>query len=166
MFNWSTAITTPTTDSGNDLVRTKHYRYWKGTYNASTNPGHPHHLQYIVDFEGYRRADWAGDSTFNDTPLGMTETPLKPYASAYFEYEDHGGGELGRIVKAWFNGECGCSGAANGVHALLYEANPIAFIMEQAGGAATTGRQRIMDVKPDGLHQLHVAGGARADNNG
>ncbi|MFZ5509975.1 MAG: class 1 fructose-bisphosphatase [Pseudomonadota bacterium] len=36
---------------------------------------------------------------------------------------------------------------------LLYEANPIAFIVEQAGGAASTGRSRILDVKPEGLHQ-------------
>ena len=36
---------------------------------------------------------------------------------------------------------------------LMYEANPMAFIVEQAGGAATTGRQRIMDIAPEGLHQ-------------
>jgi fructose-1,6-bisphosphatase I len=36
---------------------------------------------------------------------------------------------------------------------LLYEANPMAFIVEQAGGAATTGRERIMDLKPAKLHQ-------------
>ncbi|MBI1395319.1 MAG: class 1 fructose-bisphosphatase [Betaproteobacteria bacterium] len=36
---------------------------------------------------------------------------------------------------------------------LMYEANPMAFIVEQAGGAATDGRQRILDVKPDTLHQ-------------
>jgi len=36
---------------------------------------------------------------------------------------------------------------------LLYEANPIAFIVEQAGGIATTGRQRIMDIRPESLHQ-------------
>ena len=36
---------------------------------------------------------------------------------------------------------------------LLYEANPMAFIVEQAGGAATTGRQRILDVVPEQLHQ-------------
>jgi fructose-1,6-bisphosphatase I/sedoheptulose-1,7-bisphosphatase len=36
---------------------------------------------------------------------------------------------------------------------LLYECNPIAFIVEQAGGAATTGRERLMDVQPDGVHQ-------------
>lgn len=36
---------------------------------------------------------------------------------------------------------------------LLYECNPLAFIVEQAGGAATDGRQRILDVKPTELHQ-------------
>jgi len=36
---------------------------------------------------------------------------------------------------------------------LMYEANPMAFLVEQAGGAATTGRQRILDVAPDNLHQ-------------
>ncbi len=36
---------------------------------------------------------------------------------------------------------------------LLYEANPLAFIVEQAGGAASNGRQRIMDIDPTELHQ-------------
>ena len=35
---------------------------------------------------------------------------------------------------------------------LLYEANPIAFIAEQAGGVATDGRQRILDVSPQKIH--------------
>lgn len=36
---------------------------------------------------------------------------------------------------------------------LMYEANPMAYLIEQAGGAATDGRQRIMEVGPVGLHQ-------------
>jgi fructose-1,6-bisphosphatase I len=36
---------------------------------------------------------------------------------------------------------------------LMYEANPMSFIIEQAGGAATTGIQRILDVQPESLHQ-------------
>jgi len=36
---------------------------------------------------------------------------------------------------------------------LLYEANPMAFIVEQAGGAATDGRRRILDIAPEKLHQ-------------
>jgi fructose-1,6-bisphosphatase I len=36
---------------------------------------------------------------------------------------------------------------------LLYEANPIAFLAEQAGGKATDGTQRILDIQPTDLHQ-------------
>jgi len=36
---------------------------------------------------------------------------------------------------------------------LVYESNPIAFIIEQAGGAAITGRNRILEIKPAELHQ-------------
>lgn len=36
---------------------------------------------------------------------------------------------------------------------LMYEANPMAFIVEQAGGAATNGEQRILDVVPQSLHE-------------
>ncbi len=36
---------------------------------------------------------------------------------------------------------------------LLYEANPVGFIMEQAGGRASTGRQPVLGVKPSALHQ-------------
>lgn len=36
---------------------------------------------------------------------------------------------------------------------LMYEANPMSFIIEQAGGAATNGTQRILDIQPDSLHQ-------------
>jgi fructose-1,6-bisphosphatase I len=36
---------------------------------------------------------------------------------------------------------------------LLYEANPLAFIVEQAGGAAIDGHRRILDVQPTELHQ-------------
>jgi len=36
---------------------------------------------------------------------------------------------------------------------LLYEANPMSFIVEQAGGVCSTGRERIMELQPEGLHQ-------------
>ena len=41
----------------------------------------------------------------------------------------------------------------NGRLRLLYEANPIGFVMEQAGGRASTGRQAMLGVKPTALHQ-------------
>lgn len=36
---------------------------------------------------------------------------------------------------------------------LLYEANPIGFVMEQAGGRASTGREPVLGVQPNSLHQ-------------
>jgi fructose-1,6-bisphosphatase I/sedoheptulose-1,7-bisphosphatase len=36
---------------------------------------------------------------------------------------------------------------------LLYEANPIGFIIEQAGGRASTGRGAVLEVQPTALHE-------------
>ena len=35
----------------------------------------------------------------------------------------------------------------------MYEANPLAFIAEQAGGMASSGTQRILDIQPEAVHQ-------------
>lgn len=36
---------------------------------------------------------------------------------------------------------------------LLYECNPMAYIIEQAGGKASSGKERILDVVPTSIHQ-------------
>ena len=47
---------------------------------------------------------------------------------------------------------------------LLYEANPMAWLVEQAGGLASTGRERILDLQPQRLHQrVPVMLGAREE---
>lgn len=47
---------------------------------------------------------------------------------------------------------------------LLYEANPVAFLAEQAGGAATDGTRRVLDIKPDSIHQrTPLVVGSRAE---
>lgn len=43
--------------------------------------------------------------------------------------------------------------APNGKLRLMYEANPMAMLIEQAGGKAFAGKQRLLDVEPDALHQ-------------
>ena len=43
--------------------------------------------------------------------------------------------------------------APDGKLRLLYELNPMAFLVEQAGGAASTGRQRILDIDPESEDQ-------------
>ncbi|MCB0480223.1 MAG: class 1 fructose-bisphosphatase [Flavobacteriales bacterium] len=47
----------------------------------------------------------------------------------------------------------GTSSAPNGKLRLLYECNPLAFLIEQAGGKATDGKRRIMEIQPSELHQ-------------
>jgi fructose-1,6-bisphosphatase I len=45
------------------------------------------------------------------------------------------------------------AGSPQGKLRLLYEAAPLAFVVEQAGGAATDGRENILDIEPRELHQ-------------
>ena len=45
------------------------------------------------------------------------------------------------------------SQAPKGKLRLLYECNPLAFIIEQAGGKASDGYNRILDIQPSALHQ-------------
>ena len=52
-------LTTPLSDAGVNDVRTKYFRYWEGTFNASTNPGHPHALKLVLDYEGARNYDYS-----------------------------------------------------------------------------------------------------------
>jgi fructose-1,6-bisphosphatase len=55
-------------------------------------------------------------------------------------------------------------GAGSGRLRLLYECNPISFIIEQAGGAASTGAGRVLEVEPAGLHQrVPFVFGSRAE---
>lgn len=134
-------ITTPLTDSGVSLTQKRYYRYWEGTYDATTNPGYPHALQYVVDFEGVRRFDWS-DSTFDDDHLTASETSLKPYASAFFKYDTSH-----RVKEAWFNGDCGCSGANNGTYHFEYETN--GSFSDTANTYDTTWCTRTVVQRPD-----------------
>lgn len=53
---------------------------------------------------------------------------------------------------------------AGGKLRLFYEANPMSFLVEQAGGAASTGRERILDVEPSSPHQrVSVVMGSRSE---
>ncbi len=56
----------------------------------------------------------------------------------------------GGIFSYPLDGKCAAKG---GKLRLMYEANPMSFLVEQAGGAASTGRMRMLEVRPDQLHQ-------------
>jgi len=137
-------ITTPLTDSGVSHTKKKHYRYWEGAFNASTNPGHPHGLKLIVDFEGGRNYDWTLNGAIDDDYLAATHDNLKPYAAAYFEYDSSH-----RISKVWMNGECGCSGGIDGEYAFEYETNGG---YSNSSGYTTTWMARTIIAQPDGSY--------------
>jgi fructose-1,6-bisphosphatase I len=49
---------------------------------------------------------------------------------------------------------------------LLYEANPVAFLAEQAGGVALDGERRILDIQPTSIHQrVPLVVGSKAEMN-
>ena len=81
----------------------------------------------------------------------QTEEDNRPYTSRYI------GSLVSDIHRNMIKGGIyiypKSSTSSNGKLRLLYECNPMAFIVEQAGGKASDGRQRIMDLKPTELHQ-------------
>src|SRR6185295_4800943 len=104
---------------GVSLTQTKYYRYYEGSWaNTDGNRGFPHMLKYVLDYEGVRAFDWQ-DTTFDDDYLTASDSSIQPYASAFFEYDQ----TTYNITKAWFNGECGCSGGTNGTYQFEYETN-------------------------------------------
>jgi fructose-1,6-bisphosphatase I len=56
----------------------------------------------------------------------------------------------GGIFSYPLDSKCAAKG---GKLRLMYEANPMSLLVEQAGGAASTGRQRMLEVQPQQLHQ-------------
>ena len=141
--------TLPLTDSGVEDVRYRLYRYWEGSFSASTNPGHPHAIKYVLDYEGARNFDWnetgAGEPELDQGFETASNSSLDPYALAYFEYDANR-----RVDKAWFNGACGCSGSANGVHEYEYETNG-SYI--DTSGYQTGWVTRTVVKRPDGTYE-------------
>ena len=67
----------------------------------------------------------------------------------------------GGIFSYPLDSKCAAKG---GKLRLMYEANPMSFLVEQAGGAASTGRMRMLEVPPTGLHmRVPVFMGSKAE---
>ncbi|MDP1662577.1 MAG: hypothetical protein Q8L55_11750, partial [Phycisphaerales bacterium] len=152
-------IRTPLSDSGTDLgsgvydERTKYYRYYKDAYSGSDDDllGHPHTIKLILGFEGTRRYDWPGDSTFDDdfasTSIGTGA--LTPYADAFFTYESNNTTQ--RIATAFFNGECSCSGGSGaGIYKFTTATNGS---YTGSGDYDTRWKTRTVVEQPDGSFQ-------------
>ncbi|WFD30089.1 fructose-bisphosphatase [Malassezia sp. CBS 17886] len=79
------------------------------------------------------------------------EAPKKPYSARYI------GSMVADVHRTLLYGGIFAYPAdkksKDGKLRLLYEGFPMAFLTEQAGGVATTGEQRVLDVQPTGIHQ-------------
>ena len=142
-------ITTRLNDSnGETQVKRKHYRYFEGSADdtpnySGGNPGYPHQIKRVFDFEGARQADLDDGGTINESYLGVADsTALDAFVGVYLEYDSGR-----RVIKAWNEGNCGCGGGTNGVHNFTYAANAN---YSNGSGYDVNWASRTITEKPDG----------------
>jgi len=108
--------------------------------------------------------------SFNEANFNSFDEPVKHYLreTKSMGVSDGKGGKIpsqGRyigalvadihnvLIQGGIYGYPGTKKNKNGKIRLLYESNPIGLIIEQAGGAASTGKRKILDIKPTEIHQ-------------
>jgi len=112
-----------------------------------------------------RRAGWSeADRAFVDYLKVRDEATGRPYSTRY------SGSMVGDVHRILLEGGIylypadAASGKTSGKIRVLYESHPLAFVIEQAGGRASTGRARVLDVTPRKLHdRIPVAIGSLSE---
>ena len=102
----------------------------------------------------------------NEGNINICEKGIQEYVAYCQSYENdkgapYSGRYIGSLVADFHRNMIkggiyiypGTTSSPEGKLRLLYECNPLAFIAEQAGGLATTGRERILNIEPKKLHQ-------------
>jgi fructose-1,6-bisphosphatase I len=122
--------------------------------------------EFLLSHENIRIPPRGSIFSMNLGNLGRWEPNMQRY-SAYLQQEDpatdrpyslrYVGSMVADIHRTLLYGGIYCypgdSKNPNGKLRLMYENNPLGFIMENAGGAASDGHRRILEVKPTSLHQ-------------
>jgi fructose-1,6-bisphosphatase I len=115
----------------------------------------PHEPGYFSANLGYRRLWSEGVGRYTDYLQGLGEEERGRGLS--LRYVGSLVADLHRTLLAggvfYYPAEKHGSKKSRGKLRLLYEAAPLAFIAEQAGGCASDGERRILDVMPESLHQ-------------
>jgi fructose-1,6-bisphosphatase I len=101
-----------------------------------------------------RRSGWSqADRAFVDYLKERDEATGRPYSTRY------SGSMVGDVHRILLEGGIylyppdASSGKPSGKIRMLYESHPLAFVVEQAGGRASTGRNRVLDLAPRSLHE-------------
>ncbi len=101
--------------------------------------------------EGYRNLLFDGSRRFLDYLQEEDKSTGRPYSARYV------GSMVADVHRTLLYGGIfmypGTSKAPGGKLRLLYEANPMGMLIEQAGGLASTGTESILELKPTELHQ-------------
>lgn len=124
----------------------------------------PTTTEYAINASNYRHWDQPIRTYFSDCNRGRTGPRQKDFnmrwtaspVAAFYRILKRGGIFLypGDLRPGYKDGRLRAT----------YEANPFAFIVEQAGGAASTGHERILEVEPSSLHQhIPVVAGSREE---
>ncbi|CAB9527506.1 Fructose-1,6-bisphosphatase class 1 [Seminavis robusta] len=122
--------------------------------------------EFILAKPNVRIPESSSIYSFNEANLDYWDEPMREVVERWREGTGRSGvrfssryigsmvGDVHRTLM--YGGVFGYPGDTknpNGKLRLLYEGAPMAFIMEQAGGLATTGTQRVMEITPEVVHQ-------------
>jgi len=122
--------------------------------------------EFLLSHENIRIPPRGSIYSVNEGNIGRWKPEMQRYVQ-YLKQEDK---ETGRPYSSRYIGSLvadvhrtllyggiycypGDTRSPEGKLRLMYENNPLAYIVEHAGGAASDGRQRILDIQPDSLHQ-------------
>lgn len=116
--------------------------------------------EFILSSESLQIPEHGPVYSINEGNFWQLEEPFRAYIRYVHRHEGYtaryGGALVGDIHRILFQGGVflypGTVKNPEGKLRLLYESAPLAFLVEQAGGAASTGTQNIMDVTPTKLH--------------
>ena len=116
--------------------------------------------EFILSTENVQMPNHGPVYSVNEGNFWQWEEALRDFTRYVHRHEGYtarySGALVGDIHRILFQGGVfiypGTLKSPQGKLRLLYEAAPLAFLVEQAGGAASTGQEPIMDVVPDRLH--------------
>jgi fructose-1,6-bisphosphatase I len=116
--------------------------------------------EFILADENIRIPDHGPVYSVNEGNFWQWDEPIRDYIRYVHRHEGYtaryGGAMVGDFHRILYQGGVflypGTTEKPDGKLRLLYESAPLAFLMEQAGGFATTGTQEILDVVPTKLH--------------
>lgn len=147
-------VVMPTSESDEVERTTLYWYYTNSLYNATTNPGHPHQLRYIWGPEGVRAFEASDGNPTNESHLTGSESQMKSYAQAYFEYEDDtANDEFRQVLVSYFDGACGCAGGSgDGLYEFSYEFGSLGNgVLDDPD---EWGRRTVV-TQPDGTYVWH-----------